>query len=156
MAAPYSAMTVAKWFIEWAETEPEEEGTISNLKLQKLLYYAQGHYLASGGEPLFDDRIEAWSHGPVVPSVYRRFRDFGAGDIRLPDDDPFRWDQVDPETTKFLIEVWNTYGQFAAWRLRNMTHDESPWRDSFRPDEDHLVIDQASIRSYFEQLSSDA
>ena len=58
--APYPAQTVAKWFIAWAEAEGEE---LSNLKLQKLLYYAQGHFLAERQGLLFSDQIQAWSHG---------------------------------------------------------------------------------------------
>lgn len=50
MGDPYSALTIAKWFVAWAEAEEDE---LSNLKLQKLLYYAQGHYLACYGRPLF-------------------------------------------------------------------------------------------------------
>ncbi|MFD2419431.1 Panacea domain-containing protein [Amycolatopsis pigmentata] len=71
MCAHYNASTVAKWFVAWAEAD--DEATLSNLKLQKLLYYAQGHYLALTGRPLFDDEIQAWSHGPVVPAVYRQW-----------------------------------------------------------------------------------
>lgn len=153
MNPPYSAMMIAKWFIAWAEGEPEEEGTVTNLKLQKLLYYAQGHHLAQFGKPLFGETIEAWSHGPVVPPIYRAFSAFGSHDIRLEDSDTFAWDDVDEDTTKLLIQVWNSYGQFAAWRLRNMTHDEAPWKDNFQPDQQHLEISQEDIRHYFESLA---
>src|SRR5580693_2299753 len=71
---PYPALTIAKWFIAWAEAEDEE---LSNLKLQKLLYYAQGHYLAESGRSLFTDQLQAWSHGPVVPQVYYEYKDNG-------------------------------------------------------------------------------
>jgi uncharacterized phage-associated protein len=81
-------MTIAKWFIAW--TGQVEEARLSNLKLQKLLYYAQGHYLATAGQPLFDDRIQAWSHGPVVPTVYHEYKKFGRDNIVLDDADDFR------------------------------------------------------------------
>jgi uncharacterized phage-associated protein len=142
----YSAQTVAKWFIAWAETEGEE---LSNLKLQKLLYYAQGHVLAERQRPLFSDQIQAWSHGPVVPDVYHEYKGCGSSTIELSQDDPFSWDDVDRETTELLSKVWNTYGGFSAGRLRNMTHAEPPWRAHFRPGERRIVIPQEEIRDYF-------
>lgn len=61
---------------------------ITNLKLQKLLYYSQAWHLAIYDEPLFQDRIEAWVHGPVVPSVFREYRSFRWSPIwPTPDDD---------------------------------------------------------------------
>jgi uncharacterized phage-associated protein len=124
----YDALTIAKWFVAYAEADDADR---SNLKIQKLLYYAQGHHLARFRTALFDDTIYAWSHGPVVPDVWRAFRGFGSGDVDLSNDDSFAWADVDEDTTDFLIDVWNAYGQFGAWRLRNMTHDERPWRETF-------------------------
>lgn len=151
MSASYRAMTVAKWFVAWAEAE---DADLSNLKLQKLLYYAQGHHLARTGKPLFEETIEAWSHGPVVPQVYRAFKKFDSSDIRLPDSDTFMWDQIDTETTDLLILVWNTYGEFAAWRLRNMTHDEAPWKANFKPREKSLEIPQQDMLNFFQKISN--
>ena len=147
MAETYSATTIAKWFVDWANAEDAE---LSNLKLQKLLYYAQGHHLALYGQPLFREDLQAWSHGPVVPSVYREFKAFGAGSIVLADDDPFNWDEIDSATSQFLAKVWNTYGGIAAWKLRNMTHDEPPWADHFVKDERSTVIPKDEIGAYFQ------
>jgi uncharacterized phage-associated protein len=145
-AAPYPAQTVAKWFIAWAEAEGEE---LSNLKLQKLLYYAQGHFSAERQRLLFSDQIQAWSHGPVVPDVYHEYKGCGSSTIELSQDDPFTWDEVDRETAELLSKVWNTYGGFSAGRLRNMTHAEPPWRAHFRPGEHGIGIPQEEIRDYF-------
>lgn len=142
----YSALLVARWFVAWAHAE---NATLSNLKLQKLLYYAQGHYLAKTGQPLFTDRMEAWSHGPVVPSVYRTFKDAGADDLDLPDAKSFRWSSVDDETAGLLMDVWDTYGIYAAWRLREMTHGEPPWKEAFRPDESYIEITPSAIQRGF-------
>lgn len=147
MDAQYDAVTIAKWFVAWAEGE--EEARLSNLKLQKLLYYAQGHHIAANGYPLFTDTLCAWSHGPVVPAVYRAFKSFGSNDIHLADDDPFAWTDVDEETTQFLIQVWQTYGVYAAWKLRNMTHDESPWLRHFQPGVRDLEIPLEDLREHF-------
>jgi len=140
-------MTIAKWFIAWAEEEDESD--LSNLKLQKLLYYAQGHHLASHGTPLFKDEIQAWSHGPVVPIVYHEYKRFGSDDVVLPDDDPFEFSDIDDDTSVFLSKVWNTYGGYAAWRLRNMTHEERPWKDHF-DGRRSVVIPKGELKRYFE------
>jgi uncharacterized phage-associated protein len=143
---PYPALTIAKWLIAWAEAEGEE---LSNLKLQKLLYYAQGHHLADTHQPLFSDAIQAWSHGPVVPDVYHEYKEFGSASIVLPDEDPFTWDDVDAWTSQYLSAVWNTYGGYSAGWLRNMTHEERPWKDHFRPDGYAIVIPQNEIEKFF-------
>jgi uncharacterized phage-associated protein len=51
---------------------------MSNLKLQKLMYYAQGFSLVLFNKPLFPERIEAWIHGPVIPAVYHKYKGYGA------------------------------------------------------------------------------
>jgi uncharacterized phage-associated protein len=129
VTTPYSAATIAKWFLAWSEHLANEG--ISNLKLQKLLYYAQGHHLAAFKKPLFSDTIEAWSHGPVVPDVYHEYKAYGGQNIQLDPGDAFVWDDVDVDTADYLVRVWNTYGQFSAWKLRDMTHDETPWQEYF-------------------------
>jgi len=144
MDKPYKALTIARWFVAWAG---EDQADLSNLKLQKLLYYAQGWHLARFNEPLFSDEMQAWSHGPVVPSVYRAFKSFGSNDIGL--EDEFDWQDVDDETAQFLIEVWNTYGIYGAWQLRNLTNAEAPWRDNFNADERFITIPVESLRHYF-------
>ena len=152
MSPKYSAMAIAKWFVAWAEAE---EADLSNLKLQKLLYYSQGHYLARHHAPLFGEEVEAWAHGPVVADVYHAYKSFGSDDVRLPESDPFRWDEVDKNTTKFLMRIWNTYGGLAAWRLRNMTHEESPWIDAFDRSSRNEVISHQAMKAYFASHTSD-
>lgn len=150
--SPYPALTIAKWFIAWAEAEEEE---LSNMKLQKLLYYAQGHHLARTHAPLFHEEIQAWSHGPVVPVVYRAFRQHGGSPIELQLDDPFSWDDVDKGTSQLLSKVWNTYGGYSAGRLRNMTHDEKPWRKNWRGEANRgAVISTSDMKEFFAHVEA--
>ena len=79
-----AAMDVARQFVRLAWNGEEPEG-LTHMRLQKLLYYAQGWHLAAFGRPLFVGRIEAWKHGPVVKEVYPRFVDRKASPIS-PDD----------------------------------------------------------------------
>ena len=149
MSKTYRAIDIAKWFIAWAD----DEDAVTNMKLQKLLYYAQGHHLRAAGEPLFNDKIQAWSHGPVVPVVYYELRDAGSKPLKLDDEDPFKWDDIDEDTSRFLAQVWNTYGGFTAARLRNMTHEEDPWVDAWGDgDLSGALITKEAIQRYFAKL----
>lgn len=103
--------------------------SITNLKIQKLLYYAQGASLAIRDEPLFDANIHAWQHGPVVESVYHEFKNFGSGQVIF-DDMCEAHDRLTEEERDIADEVYDVYGQFSAWKLRDMTHAESPWKDT--------------------------
>ncbi|TGO02412.1 hypothetical protein PN36_25580 [Candidatus Thiomargarita nelsonii] len=115
---------VANYFL--LKGDNEEESGICNLKLQKLLYYAQGFYLALFEQPLFDSKIEAWRHGPVCPELYHKYKNHGRNLIPAPPD--FKPTSVlSHEQIEFLDEVYDVFGQFSAWKLRNMTHDEPPW-----------------------------
>ncbi len=117
------ANDVARYFL--AKSDPEIGELISHLKLQKLCYYAQGFHLALYGTPLFAESIEAWTHGPVVPAVWREYNNYRADPIPAPSDfDPSIYSDDEKE---LLDEVYSVYGQYSAWKLRNMTHEEAPW-----------------------------
>jgi uncharacterized phage-associated protein len=127
----------------------DHEQPITNLKLQKLLYYAQAWHLALFSEPLFDEPIEAWVHGPVVPSIFRRYKEC-------------RWNHLPrvewvsaqtPAVKDHLTEVWRVYGKFDAFGLEKLTHSETPWQmaraglPSDAPS--HSIISHASMREYY-------
>lgn len=120
-----------------------EEGDISNLKLQKLLYYCQGFHLAITGAPLFDAAIQHWDHGPVVPESYREYKKHGKSPIpAAPDFDP---DVIGAESKSIIDEVLKVYGQFAPWKLRDMTHNEAPWANT----DDCEEITNEMLKAYF-------
>ncbi|WP_317643179.1 Panacea domain-containing protein [Bombiscardovia apis] len=150
--AKYSAQQIAQWFINWAYNDDDQDGDdLTNLKVQKLLYYAQGHYLARYGKPLFSEPIQAWAHGPVVPEVYREMK-YSSDDL-APDSD-YNWSLIDEDTASFLAGIWDTYGQYSAWKLRNMSHDTAPWKDRFNPDQKSTVIPNEAIRQYFSGIDT--
>ena len=98
---------------------------LTNLKLQKLAYYAQGFHLAIFDNPLFDEAIEAWTHGPVVPELYQAYKQYGKTPVPIADN--FDINVLDKDAINLIEEVYRVYGQFSAWQLRNMTHEEAPW-----------------------------
>lgn len=119
------AISIANFFLH-LDALHDGEG-ISNLKLQKLAYYAQGYYCAIHDTPLFNEHIEAWTHGPVVPQLYQEFKRYGADRITPPQEfDPACLTEKEREMAE---EVFQVFGQFSAWKLRDMTHEESPWQN---------------------------
>ena len=137
-----TAADVARYLL--TRSQPEEGDLVSNLKLQKLVYYAQGFNLAIHGAPLFSEEIRAWEHGPVVPGVYHTYKDQGAGGIPVPME--FNPDVLPSQARELLDEVWEVYGQFSAGKLRNMTHEEPPWKETAPG----AVITHDKLREYFQ------
>lgn len=129
------------------KTDDETGDLISNLKLQKLVYYAQGLNLALHDEPLFEETLEAWTHGPVVPSLYHEYKEFGSGCISPPID--FDVSVLSDQAREVLDEVYQVYGQFSGWKLRDMTHEESPWREAYAKNSSTKIISQESMKKYF-------
>lgn len=126
MKRKLSALDVANYFLFRAEKEDQE--LLSNLKLQKLVYYAQGIHLAMYGKPLFGDRIEAWAYGPVVPDLYHLYKDNGAGGI--PADPTFDPSIIEKKTLDFLDEIFVAFGQFSAIRLMEISHSDKCWEEA--------------------------
>jgi uncharacterized phage-associated protein len=126
---------------------------LTNLKLQKLLYYAQAWYLAFYGEPLFDEPIEAWVHGPAQPRVYRRFKQY-------------EWHPIAQEVCcptfpgrkaqSVIGEVLQVYGDKTALQLEVLTHSEAPWRHARGGIPDHqssrAVISHESMMDFYRSL----
>lgn len=132
---------VAEYFI--CLTDPDVGEIISNLKLQKLVYYAQGFHLAMHITPFFDEDILAWEHGPVVEELYHEYKAYGAQAIPQPKEFD---DSVFSDIQKNLLkEVYEVYGQFSAWKLRNMTHSEAPWIETPKNE----VISHELMTSFF-------
>ena len=138
-----SAQNVANYFLSLPDEEAGD--LISNLKLQKLCYYAQGFYLALFDKPLFDDRIEAWQHGPVVKSLYHEYKDCGAAGI--PSVKELDLSIYPKRACNLLNEIYKIYGQYSALRLRQFTHREPPWKEAY--DKGAAVISHKSMKDYF-------
>jgi uncharacterized phage-associated protein len=146
--APTSADRVAAWLINLSY---EKKSPVSNLKLQKLLYYAQAWHLVFFEGPLFGEEIEAWVHGPVVPAVFRRYREHRWGSISKPENVP-----APAPAASHLEEVWRVYGSLTAYDLERLTHSEKPWKNArigLTPDaSSNAVISKASIQEYYSAL----
>lgn len=133
----------ADYFLSIVDRESGE--TITPLKLQKILYYAQGWYMAYNNVPLFDEDFEAWEHGPANRDLYNTYKSYGYGIINEPEKKP----DIDSETSKFLNRVWNTYGIYDGKYLEEMTHNEIPWKKTVEEKGYNKIIEKKLIKSFF-------
>lgn len=157
-SARYSAQHVANFFLEKGE---DESRAITPLKLLKLVYIAHGWSLALSGVRLFDDRVEAWQHGPVIPSLYHEFKHFGKAPIdeRASSFDLDSFDQMTPQipssdgqTLKILEYVWNAYKGFSGWQLRNKTHASgTPWDQVYEEQWRQIEIPDDLVEAHYKE-----
>jgi len=130
----------------------QKQGTMTTMKLQKLVYYCQAWSLVWDDRPLFNDRIEAWASGPVVPSLYNEHK--GRFEIEsLSLGQPDRLNDCERDTIDAVLDV---YGEKSAQWLSDLTHMEKPWkqtRQGRRPGENsRKEINHALMAEYYSSL----
>jgi len=135
---------VADYFLSLTSLEAGD--LISNMKIQKLVYYAQGFNLAIFSKPMFQEKIEAWTYGPVCPDLYHKYKKYDSNAIPVSNNVDFS--KYNADTRDLLDEVYEIYGQYSAWKLMNLTHEEPPWRDT-KPGE---TITHDAMETYFKTL----
>ena len=125
--------------------------TITPLKLQKILYYTQGWYLAINGKELFKEDFEAWAHGPANPGIYDKYKKYGRDSIDYPNESP----KINKEILDFLYTIWNTYGIYDGKYLETLTHSEAPWIEARKRgncqdgDSCNEIITKDSMKEFF-------
>ena len=142
-----NAHDVAEFLLHLADQD-SNNNDITNLKLQKLVYYVQGFHLAMHDVALFPDKISAWQYGPVVADLYQLYKKNG-NNVISPDPDYVPTAEPTPAQVELMQEVFDVYGQFSAWKLRDMTHEETPWREASRANVDE--ISPEAMKDYFKQ-----
>jgi len=157
----YNVLDVSRFIINYCN---EKDYILSNLKLQKMLYFIQAYYLSKTEkkEPCFKERIEAWSFGPVVPVAYHEYKQFGSTNIPKIttyieiDEDDF-WeskvvtyaDNILSDTDKEIIrKLVDNFSKFSTTRLVQITHNQLPWIQAYEQGQNNVISIDA-IRSYF-------
>lgn len=120
-----NCLNAARYFMIRAY-EDGLEAEMTNMKVQKLLYYAQSLHLALYNEPLFEAEIQAWRYGPVCPPAYKFYSEFEAQQLPIPQQESLL--QLPSEKKELLEEIWEYFGGYHAYRLSDMTHGEFPWK----------------------------
>jgi uncharacterized phage-associated protein len=144
-----SAMNVANYFLQKANNEGD---LLTNLKIQKLLYYAQAWYLVNFKSSLFGENIIAWNLGPVVQEIYDEFKKFGASPIIYKETNT-EANFFTVEQKEFLDEFYDIFIKFSAHELVNMSHNELPWKDAIKSS--NKIISTDSIKKYYTELLND-
>jgi uncharacterized phage-associated protein len=127
----------------------DDNDSMTNLRLNKLLYFAQGWSLARTGKPLFNNNFEAWKFGPVVPEIYRKYKPYGKNPIDQVDFS-YNYNSLSNDDYELLIDVAREYGKYSAGALVDISHDK-PWKDAHNLCEGE-IINQEKILSYFKSL----
>ena len=157
--AIYTANEVAKEIIIYSNNNYY---SISNLKLQKLLYFIQAIYLNEYHRACYDDVIEAWSFGPVVPSVYHNYKIFGANNIpsRIFNNNSFAniFSHINSfgrplsyEDANIIDSIVKSFSVYTASDLVDITHHQDPWINSYIPRYNNEIT-KDSILEYFNDI----
>ena len=145
-----TALTLANYIL----TRAKDQGRpVTNLKLQKILYYVQGHYLAEFDQPLFPDEIQAWKFGPVVPSVYYEYSVYGPDEIIITARESL--EECDSEEMELIDSVIDSKLRYASSELVRATHSEEPWRKATRGGtviRPNTAIDTEDMKEYFKRI----
>lgn len=125
-----NSLSIANYFIKKSFDEGIE---LTPMKLLKLVYIAHGWYLGLTENPLLNEGVEAWRYGPVIPSVYREFKQYGNNQITkladtLTDQMQFITPMVEDDKHDFLNKIWNVYKKYNGLQLSTLTHQKgTPW-----------------------------
>jgi uncharacterized phage-associated protein len=120
-----TASDVANYFLYLANINNKD---LTNKKLQKLIYYAQAWFLVLNDRNLFDDKIEAWVHGPAVRKLFFKFRNkFGFEPIKVKINQNIEKKFTDDEK-EVIHEVWRVYGKCSDEYLEKLVHSELPYK----------------------------
>ncbi|MCM3024618.1 Panacea domain-containing protein [Heyndrickxia ginsengihumi] len=156
-------------FIEYVSSDQELSATdvakfvltvipSSHLKLQKLLYYCYAEFLERTGQKLFKEPIVAYKYGPVVESVFRKFKIHGSSIIDYQEDESFILSTEEIATTPSFIKVVSSehgiaaldcilsvlddYGASDPFDLVEKTHQKgSPWDRVYKPGANSIITD---------------
>ncbi len=157
----YNVLDVCRYIINYSN---DKNYGISNLKLQKILYFVQAYFLACTDEhkPCFEERIEAWDFGPVVPDAYYEYKQYGSADIpKITSCIRFNpkniWDSevvdyndniISPKDRENINKTVDKFSDYTATTLVTITHHQAPWKDAYCQGQNNIITHEA-IRRYF-------
>lgn len=155
----YNAIDVANYIVN---KSIDMGAPVSNLKLQKLLYYVQAAKLVEDGKEMFGDPISAWKYGPVVESVYHKFKIYANAQIgekivskdadyinEFDNDEEYNpYDVINKKDQIIIDRVLNAHREHDAMYLVRKTHSEAPWIEAREKKETYILSD--AIKAYYE------
>lgn len=158
----YNVMDVSRYIINYSN---KKDYSISNLKLQKLLYFIQVYFLVKHGKECFGSTIEAWAFGPVVPEAYREFKRFGGGEIppvkswfvfeeegRLWSVRRIEYDDkaIRKRDKRRINQVVDLFANYSSSDMTELTLNQAPWEAAYKK-APGSAIQNESLNVYFSQ-----
>jgi uncharacterized phage-associated protein len=124
------------------------------MKLQKLIYFAHGWYLAGYNSPLSSENVQAWQFGPVFPSIYQSYEKYGNHPIVCDSSHIYSFPiNADAEASEIIDIVMAKYGVLTPIQLSNMTHEiGTPWEKTWDGQLGKIIPNEI-IRDYFVRLA---
>lgn len=144
-----SAITVANFFVNKGLENNDTDMT--PMKVLKLTYIAYGWYLALFDKKLFNEPIQAWQYGPVVPIVYSAFKNYRNQQVTSPF---LNGEDISlPEVINFLNKVWEVYKNYSGWQLSSITHQpDTPWFRTWNNIPNAIISDDI-IKAHYDNLA---
>lgn len=136
------ALDITPFVINWCH---DNNTSITNLKLQKLLYFIQGEYCRHEHGRIIDDDFYAWQLGPVIPAIYDRYSIYSAAELPREEVTTLSYD-----IKNFLASVLSVYGKHSAWSLVDLSHEQDPWKYNYQIFGKNSLIPFDAIREFFE------
>jgi len=147
----FKAVNIANYFID----KYHKTGDITPLKLIKLVYISHGWHLGLTGKPLIDERVEAWTYGPVVETVYLAYKSHGSSSVH--ESSTYLRKQDLDNVSSLLDKIWDVYGGYNGLKLSSLTHEKgSPWTEVYISDKNHGdEIPNKLIETYYSNILSE-
>lgn len=157
----YSVLDISRFVINYCD---EKDYNLSNLKLQKILYFIQAYFLCDDKilKPCFKEQIEAWDFGPVVPVAYHEYKRFGNTNIPKVEsyieyDESNFWNSkvvsfndgmIAAADKEIICRLVDKFAKYSTTSLVNITHRQTPWKTAYAQGRGSIITNEA-IRSYF-------
>lgn len=155
----YDVLDVSRYIINYSNVK---DYGISNLKLQKILYFVQAYFLIETGSPCFKEKIEAWDFGPVVPVAYCEYKQYGCGDIPTTKSFimieknniwnskrvEFKEIAISDDDKSLIDKVVDKFSEYSATDLVELTQHQIPWMDAIVSNQSNEITNK-SIFEYF-------
>jgi uncharacterized phage-associated protein len=145
----YEVQVVANGFLKLAKRDGE---ILDPMKIQKLVYLTHGWNLAFHGEPFIAQAVEAWPYGPVIPTLYREFKQFRASPITKSATAPEDAADLDVKASALMEVVWGKYRPFSSIQLSMLTHEPGyAWDLTMKESGPFTIIRNELIRDEFQR-----
>ena len=143
-----TALDCANWLVEQASNDINGGEYLTQLKVQKLLYFAQGINLVLYDKPLFEDKIYHEKYGPVVRSIINTLKPYGNKSIEtLGMKDKLSKLNEEKDALNSLKLAYDNFGIYSASKLVELTHQDKCWIDTIEGEE----IKQDEIKKTFKK-----